>query len=463
MKSKKGIIITGITLLLLLVVGVTYAFFTYESGTKSDIVTGQIYMNYEETSTISLTGVFPETKEQALARTDENGVFEFTITGRNTSKYPVYYEIDLLEGGVITGKTEQSTKILPEHVMIYLEKDGEPLVDGMTYKDWNNRRIYVDTVPANQATNIEHNYVLRMWIDENVTISDTNPDADYTTSEWNDAYTSLKVRVVGDFEQKEVATDASCFLYSVTEKVIDTTLDTSEENVDSCKEFMLNTFAGGTDFSDDQDEFENFCKGTGSADGLTLKEVIAGGFMTDEQIQALGVVKQITAPGVEITNYDETCETNVTIPSYIDGVPVISIGTEAFFRKNITSVKFPNTLKIIGEYAFSANGLIKVTIPDSVVIIEPSAFNYNNISTVEIGTGIKLIGSVAFGTSSQFVNIKGAPVLASDSFTTLSKQIKVFQYGGTCSQLKQYANAFGVSELPETIITSDSDACMLEE
>ena len=139
-RNKKNLILGLVLVLLLLVVGVTYAFFTYESGTKSDIVTGQIYMNYEETSTISLTGVFPETKAQALARNDENGVFEFTITGRNTSKYPVYYEIDLLEGGVMTGKTEQSTRLLPEHVMIYLEKDGVPVIEGKTYENFEKNR-----------------------------------------------------------------------------------------------------------------------------------------------------------------------------------------------------------------------------------------------------------------------------------------------------------------------------------
>ena len=170
MDNKKKIILSVLVVLLLLVVGVTYAFFTYESGAKSDIVTGQIYMNYEETSTISLTGVFPETKAQALSRNDENGVFEFTITGRNTSKYPVYYEIDLLEGGLITGATESSTKILPEPVRIYLERDGEVLIDGKKYNDWDNRRIFVETIPANQTSNIKHNYVLKMWIDENVTI-----------------------------------------------------------------------------------------------------------------------------------------------------------------------------------------------------------------------------------------------------------------------------------------------------
>ena len=204
MNNKKKIILSVLVALLLLAIGVTYAFFTYENGTKSEIVTGQIYMNYEETSTISLTGVFPETKAQALARNDENGVFEFTITGRNTSNQPVYYEIDLLEGGLITGATEQSTKILPEHVRIYLERDGEVLIDGKKYNDWDNRRVFVETIPANQENNIEHNYVLRMWIDENVTISDTNLDADYTTGEWNGSYASLQVRVVGDFNPKEL-------------------------------------------------------------------------------------------------------------------------------------------------------------------------------------------------------------------------------------------------------------------
>jgi len=205
MNNKKKIILSVLVTLLILAIGVTYAFFTYENvGQKSEVVTGQIYMNYEETSTISLTNVFPETKEQALARQDENGVFEFTITGRNTSKNPVYYEIDLLEGGLITGATESSTKILPEHVRIYLERDGEILIDGKKYNDWDNRRVFVETIPANQTNNIEHKYTLKMWIDENVTISNTNPNADYTTTEWNTAYTSLKVRVVGDFNPKEL-------------------------------------------------------------------------------------------------------------------------------------------------------------------------------------------------------------------------------------------------------------------
>ena len=609
MKSKKGIIITTIVVLLLLVVGVTYAFFTYESGTKSDIVTGQIYMNYEETSTISLTGVFPETKAQALARQDENGVFEFTITGRNTSKYLVYYEIDLLEGGVMAGKTETSTRLLPEHVRIYLERDGEPLVDGMTYKDWNNRRIYVDTVPANQTSNIEHKYTLRMWIDENVTISDTDPNADYTTTEWNDAYTSLKVRVVGDFEYKEVATDASCFAYNVITPEPDDydivydypiiILDTSEEKVNTCKEFLLNDYFGGNDNSDAQDGYQSFCEGTGIVMEMTLKEVIAGGFFTDEEIQSLGVVEsyeietryyelntseesvnsckeiminftggtdnsdaqdgyqsfcegtgtlnnatitaffddeldgnpeieffrqdfikkniftQVETPQgeVEITNYDEiTCGTDVIIPSTIEGLPVTRIADEpsgtpatqinakgnnlknntlynkntnygvkpidaaaqgVFDSKGITSVKFPNTLKYIGNRAFCENYLTEVIIPDGVTEMGAETFSWNNITNVEIGTGITSIGGGTFYDNPLVtVNIKNNPTLGEYSFsadypsdfvspisTDVFTHFKVFQYNGTCAELNQYENIFADNAMPQQIITSDTNSC----
>ena len=594
MEKKKGIIITGITLLLLLVVGVTYAFFTYESGTKSDIVTGQIYMNYEETSTISLTGVFPETKEQALARNDENGVFEFTITGRNTSKYPVYYEIDLLEGGVITGKTEQSTKILPEHVMIYLERDGEPLVDGMTYKGWNNRRIYVDTVPANQTSNIEHKYTLRMWIDENVTISDTDPNADYTTTEWNDAYTSLKVRVVGDFEEKELATDASCFAYNVItpdgyivydypiitldtsdEKVeacmanmmgnfgedlstaqdgyqsfcegtgtfdfngtemtlqdfanfglsqgvskeevmqslpvvsnitIETSyyeLNTSEESVNACKEYM--TELRGGDYSDAQDGYLRYCEGTGTIDEYSIIKDIEDGIYEIDILVENNVLTQVETPQggeIEITNYDEeTCGTDVIIPSTIEGLPVTRIADEYsgipatqmnvhsnnltndnLYNKNanysikpiadrkegvfqwlpITSVKFPNTLNYIGYKAFQETNLTEVIIPDSVTAIMDYAFNQNSITNVEIGTGITSIGAYAFEYNPLvIVNIKNNPSLGLYSLRASNyeydQNFELFQYGGTCEELNQNADVFAT--MPQQIITTDNNAC----
>ena len=45
-------------------------------------------------------------------------------------------------------------------------------------------------------------YKLRMWLDENVLISDTNPNASYSASTYKNHYASIKVRVVGDFDER---------------------------------------------------------------------------------------------------------------------------------------------------------------------------------------------------------------------------------------------------------------------
>ena len=192
MKKNKKLILGLLMVALLLVVGVTYAFFTYENGTRSEIVTGQIYLNYTEKNKITLTNAWPETKETAMQRTDN--VFNFTIEGQNTSKEDIFYTIKINYANDI----EEKLRIAAKHVKIYLESDGEILVDGVNYYAWNDQKIAVATIPAGTTERITKNYSLRMWIDENVTISDTDPNADYTTSEWNNIYANLIVNVYGE-------------------------------------------------------------------------------------------------------------------------------------------------------------------------------------------------------------------------------------------------------------------------
>lgn len=68
-------------------------------------------------------------------------------------------------------------------------------------------------------------------------------------------------------------------------------------------------------------------------------------------------------------------ETNVTIPSEIDGFPVISIGHRTFmFCKSIKSISIPDSVTSIGESAFAfCESLKSVSLPGSVDI-EPIAF-----------------------------------------------------------------------------------------
>ena len=68
---------------------------------------------------------------------------------------------------------------------------------------------------------------------------------------------------------------------------------------------------------------------------------------------------------------------DVTIPSTIDGMPVVAIGDEAFKDANIRSVVIPAGVKKIGWFAFSACTVLEsITIPASVTSVEYGAFDY---------------------------------------------------------------------------------------
>ena len=88
--------------------------------------------------------------------------------------------------------------------------------------------------------------------------------------------------------------------------------------------------------------------------------------------------------------------TDITIPSQIDGVDVVSIGNYAFFNQDITSVKLPNTLKSIDDQAFENNLIKNITIPSSVTSIGSSAFARNYLQKITIPSSVTTIGSSAF-------------------------------------------------------------------
>ena len=81
--------------------------------------------------------------------------------------------------------------------------------------------------------------------------------------------------------------------------------------------------------------------------------------------------------GVTITDCEESAEGEVVIPDEIAGLPVISIGFEAFRGcSSLTSITIPEGVTSIGERAFDyCYNLASITIPDSVTSIGDGAFN----------------------------------------------------------------------------------------
>ena len=99
--------------------------------------------------------------------------------------------------------------------------------------------------------------------------------------------------------------------------------------------------------------------------------------------------------GVEIRCYTGESK-DVTIPSTLGGLAVVSIGPYAFQTKQLTGVTIPNSVKIIKDRAFERNFLTTLTIPGSVKTVETCAFGRNYLDTVIIQDGVTTIGEYAF-------------------------------------------------------------------
>lgn len=89
----------------------------------------------------------------------------------------------------------------------------------------------------------------------------------------------------------------------------------------------------------------------------------------------------------------------VTITNIINGLPVTSIGTNAFAScTNLTSVTIPNSVTNIESYAFyHCTSLTNIVIPDSVITIRSQAFdNCTSLTSVTIPNSVTSIGSSTF-------------------------------------------------------------------
>lgn len=89
-------------------------------------------------------------------------------------------------------------------------------------------------------------------------------------------------------------------------------------------------------------------------------------------------------------------QTRLVIPREIDGRTVVALAQDAFKRKNLESVEFPDTIDTIPSGAFSENKLSKVEFGDSIKSIGIHAFSMNELSEVKFGNNIEEIRDFAF-------------------------------------------------------------------
>ena len=204
MEKKKTVLIVIVFLLMIMLIGVTYAYFMYtRTGTNiNQIVMGEVYLNYTNgDDKIDLINVFPETNEEA--RLKDNNAIEFTIEGTNTTTdKDIYYEIKLVYGDDIKERERLIDSDIKFDLIETTGGERKTILNGASFENVDDITIYTDKINRNTLTKETRTYELRMWISDEVLISDTDPLADYSTSEYWSSYANVRLAVYGYFEWK---------------------------------------------------------------------------------------------------------------------------------------------------------------------------------------------------------------------------------------------------------------------
>lgn len=228
MKSnkKKQVFLTLIAVLslILITVGVTYAFFNYaKTGTTDNTIkTGSITFLYTEVSGvgkgISLTDAYPISDSIGKVQTGEGKVFDFKVTSTIEMNSNIEYQV--------TVRKKSDSTLANSAVKLYLTEDSgteqELLLskyselsqtDKVDSSKYDERILYEATVPAN-TKNYEKNFKLRMWVSD---------DTDFTDGSMNDKTFTITVNVYADGKVITGNLDTTNTLSSIT--VSDCTLD----------------------------------------------------------------------------------------------------------------------------------------------------------------------------------------------------------------------------------------------
>ena len=224
--KKKQIIITLIAIISLIVitVGVTYAFFNYakEGTTDNTIQTGSITFLYTEVNGvgkgISLTDAYPIADSIGKVQVGEGKVFDFKVTSNISMNSNIGYQV--------TARKKTGSTLANSAVKVYLTEvngtEQELLLskyselsqtDKVDSSKFDERILYEATVPAN-TSNYEKDFRLRMWVSD---------DTDFSDGSMNDKTFTLTVNVYADGKVVTDNLDTTNTLDSIT--VSDCTLD----------------------------------------------------------------------------------------------------------------------------------------------------------------------------------------------------------------------------------------------
>lgn len=206
---KKSVILSiiGAIIIMLIVVGVSYAFFSYSrtGETNNEIGTGALSFKFENGSDILLTNAFPISTAEGLALTGENNVCTFTIKG-SIATGALNYTISAVEGDASSDATK-TRRFNDTDIFAYITSED---VEGVSFtpnegyesgKALGSLPAVLGTGTVTARTETSRTFTVKMWIDDSVVrIRDAADNTDttdsiYTSDEYMSLYYSVKIKV----------------------------------------------------------------------------------------------------------------------------------------------------------------------------------------------------------------------------------------------------------------------------
>lgn len=187
-------------------------------------------------------------------------------------------------------------------------------------------------------------------------------------------YTQYECRICGEIFNYDYVNAAG---HSYTESASEATCITGKGILHKCSECGVSYIDNVTSEPVGHNYVDGVCKNCGWLEDLEYS--VKDGFVT-------------------VTGFNGNA-TELTIPSHLCGLPVTSIGNEAFSGcGSLRSIVIPETVISIGRFAFNyCEGLTSITIPAGVSVIGEYAFyNCSNLLSADIPDSVTNIGENAF-------------------------------------------------------------------
>ena len=202
---------------------------------------------------------------------------------------------------------------------------------------------------------------------------------------------------------------------------------------------------------------------TATQDGLRVRKCTVCGNTAEEKSipatgsQGLAYKVNFGTKTCSITGIGDCKDTDVIIPSAIDGYTVTKIASNAFagsflFKSKITSVVIPDTVSKIGMSAFSnCDNLVRVIIGNGVTHIKINSFRgCDNLKEVVIGSSVKSMGAYVFQNCKSLENVvieDGVSVIGRSAFENC-RALKNIEIPGSVKKIGNFAfyNCKGLTE-----------------